>query len=510
MVWDFVQIQQNNNLSCCQKLDRIQNLIQNIGHPPAGGLSHVSGVFEDCVQQEHAKSMETAYLISEEANIPASSGFGRGLKAIGTHDINAVNQFIKQKIRGQDLKKAHYLAPLISYLYRGQENEMASQMPDWYNTYSYFFFRALKRTIECYLEDRDSKGDFDTELQILQTELEDIANNEDIDPSDAFQGRHKHDRLLKISLLLDDLEWDGKNTINYNKVEQNLSHYPNLEHLLTHNKPCIPSLRGHNRHPLTNLLRQEQDSNENPKTVQKLTYYNHCLEPIAANGQSNDPLGTLRKKLLGRPEYHSTIAEIEVINALRKEFRTPNVDIEKQAPNDKQPDVHITTASKTIWGEVTIPRPQTSYQVARRYSMKTNPQDTNYPSKKSHLQKQILNKIEKQIQPVKEDTGDLTMIVIKNEDSKVDKDSFQNHILGRLGLAIPDDPDAEPVVVRGETGLDYDDIDDYLDILVLFDTLSNLSSPPYIEGQVANLTDVDSIIINQLVEAFNADELTPS
>jgi hypothetical protein len=509
MAFAFFQIQHDNTLSGIQRLDKVQNLVQNIGHPPPGGLHYVSDIFEDCVQQQHPKSLETAYLISEEANLLASSDLGRGLKAIGTHDINTVNQFTKQIIQGQDLKNAHYLAPLIPHLYRGQENEMASQLVDWYNTYSYFFFRALKRTIECYLEDRASKGDFDTELQILQTELEDIASKEGLDPSNAYQGRHKHDRLLKISLLLDDLEWDSKNTVNYNKVKQNLSRYPNLEHLLTHNKPCIPSLRDHNQHPLTNLLRQEQDPNENPKTVQKLTYYNHCLEPIAANGQSNDPVGTLRKKLLGRPEYDSTIAEIEIINALRREFGIPNVDIEKQAPNDKQPDVHITTASKTIWGEVTIPRPQTSYQVARRYSMKTNPQDTHYPSKKSYLQKQILNKIEKQIQPVKEDTGDLTMLVIKNEDSKVDKDTFQNYILGRLGLAIPDDPDAEPVVVRGETGLEYDDIDDYLDILVLFDTLKDLSSPPYIEGQVANLTHLDRTITDQLVDAFNADELTP-
>ncbi|WP_058992162.1 hypothetical protein [Haloarcula sp. CBA1127] len=175
MACDILQIQQDNSLSCSQKLDKIQNLIQNIGYLPPGGLHHVSDIFEDCVQQEHAKSLETAYLISEETNILASSDLGRGLEAIGTHDINAVNQFTRQKIQGQDLKKAHYLAPLIPHLYRGQENEMASQMPDWYNTYSYFFIRSLKRTIEYYLEDRASKGDFDTELQVVQTELEDIA-----------------------------------------------------------------------------------------------------------------------------------------------------------------------------------------------------------------------------------------------------------------------------------------------------------------------------------------------
>jgi hypothetical protein len=509
MALKLLKLQKDNTLSCSQKLDKIQNMIQTQGHPSPRGLCFISDIFEDCVNQEHGRCLETAYLISKEANILATSNLGRGLEAIGTQDINAVNQFIQQKIQVQDLRKAHYVAPIIPHIYRGQENEMAQQMQDWYQVYSSFFFRALKDTQRCFLEDRDSKNDFDSELQIIQTALENIANNQGVDPSDAYQGRHRHDRLLKISLLLDDLEWNSKNTVDYNKVDRNLSHYPNLEHLLTHNKPCIPTLQNHNQHPLTNLLRQEQDPIKNPKIVQTLTYYDHCLEPIAANGQNNDPLGTLRKKLLGRPEYNSTIAEIEAINVLRRKFGIPYVDIEKAAPNGKEPDIHIITSSGTIWGEVTIPRPQISYQVAQYYSMRTNPQDTDYWPKKSYLQKQILNKIESQIQPIKEDTGDLTMLVIKNEESKVDNETLKNFVLGRLGFAVPQDSGSEPVVVRGETGLEYDDIKDYLDILVLFDTLNDLSNPPFIEGQVANLTDVDQAIIGRLVNAFNADELTP-
>ena len=147
MAWDILQIQQDNTLSCSQKLDKIQNLIQNIGHSPPGGLHYVSDIFEDCVQQEHAKSLETAYLISEEANILANSDLGRGLEAIGTHDINAVNQFIDQRIQGQDLRKAHYLATIVPYLYRGQANKIAQQMQNWYNTYCYFFFRAIENTL---------------------------------------------------------------------------------------------------------------------------------------------------------------------------------------------------------------------------------------------------------------------------------------------------------------------------------------------------------------------------
>lgn len=529
MPLDFLTILQDNTLSCDRKLGEIQDLIQDIGHPPPGSLYYVSDIFEDCIHQEHQKCLETAYLISKEVNGLAQTDIGRGPKAIGTHDINAVNQFIDQRIQGQDLRTAHYLAPIIPHLYRGQENEMVQQMPEWYNTYSYFFFRALKRTVEAYLEERNSKGDFDSELQIIETELEHIVNTEGMDPSDAYQGRHRHDRLLKVSLLLDDLEWASKNNVNWTKVENNLSQYTHLEALLDENDSAIDNLTDHNTHPLTQLLRYGysrqsaqnilDDDDSSPKKrreakasldkIQKLAYFDHCLEPIASNGQNDDPIGTLRRNLLGRPEYDSTIAEIESINVLRREFGISNVDIEKAAPSRQEPDVHITTANNTIWGDVTIPRPQTSYQVARRYSMGTNPQDTDYWPEKAFIQKQILHKIEDQIEPVKEDTGDLTMLILKNEDSKVDKDTFRNYILGRLGLAIPAKDDAEPMVVRGETGLEYDDVIDHLDIIVLFDTLNDLSGPPYIEGQVANLTDVHPSITDQLVKAFNAEELTP-
>lgn len=406
---------------------------------------------------------------------------------------------------------------------------MAQQMPNWYQTYSYFFFLALKRTVDAFLVERSSKGDLDSELQIIETELENIAHTEGMNASDAYQGRHRHDRLLKVSLLLDDLEWVSKNNVNWTKVESNLSQYTYLEGLLDENDSAIDDLSDHNTHPLTQLLRHDysrqsaqsilDDDDSSPEErreakdslsqIQKLAYYDHCLEPIAHNGQNDDPIGTLRRKLLGRPEYDSTIAEIEAINVLRREFRIFHVDIEKAAPGGQEPDVHITTANHTIWGDVTIPRPQTSYQVAQRYTMGTNPQDTDYWPEKAYIQKQVLNKVEGQIAPVKEDTGDLTMLILKNEDSKVDDGTFRNYILGRLGLAIPEKDDAEPVVVRGETGLEYDDVTEHLDIIVLFDTLNDFSGPPYIEGQVANLTDVDQCLIDQLTDAFNAEELTP-
>lgn len=65
MAWDFIQIKQDNTLTCDQKLDKIQNLIRNVEHAPPGSLYHISNIFEDCINQEHQKCLETAYLISE-------------------------------------------------------------------------------------------------------------------------------------------------------------------------------------------------------------------------------------------------------------------------------------------------------------------------------------------------------------------------------------------------------------------------------------------------------------
>lgn len=493
---EFLQIQKDNTLTCSQKLDEIQDLIQNIGHPPLGSLYHVSDIFEDCVHQEHVKCLKTAYLISKDGNILASSDLGHGLEAIGTQDINAVNQFIKQKIQGQDLGKAHFLAPIIPHLYRGQENEMASQMQDWYNTYSYFFFRAIETTLKCFLEESSGHGaqDFSNELDPIKDKLEDIAQIQGLDRDNAYQD--KNYKVVKVSILLNDLEWDTKNTIDWNEVQSNLSQYPHLKALLTFNNNPISDLQKHNAHPLTKLLMLDNSH--------ELAYYDYCLELIQpGKGQNSDPNADLRDDLLKRVEYESAIAEIEVFNALRREFGINDVAIKESAPDAGKPDAKITAGGETIWVEVTLPRPQPSYEVARHYSASMNPQE-------SGARTTVTNKLREQIREVKEETGDRTMLVIKNEESKVDDEIIEDYVEGVTAIGRPnDDPDAEPIFLTADSGLQYDNVPDHLDILVNYSMLKDLSSSPYIEGQVANLTNVGQSIIDQLTDAFNADGLTP-
>lgn len=492
----FLQIKRDSTLSCNQKLDETQNRIQKIGHPPPGSLYYISDIFEDCVRQEYAKCLETAYLISKEANVIASSDLGRGLETIGAYDINTVNQFIDKKIQDQDIEPAHYVAPLIPHLYRGQEDEMAGQMQDWYDTYSYFFFRAIETTLRCFLEESSGHGaeDFSSKIQPIKAKLKDIAQSEGLDPDNAYQDKDYD--VVKVSILLDDLEWISKNTVDWSGVQSKLSQYPHLETLLNHNNSAVSSLQQHNIHPLTKLLRLDNS--------EVLSYYDHCIELITPrNGQNSDPTARLRDKLLARKSFDSTIVEIEVFNALRREFGVTNVAIEQQAPNGGVPDAKIIAEGETIWVEVTLPQPQPSYEVARHYSTSMNPEE-------SEARANVTKKLRSQIRDVKKATGDRTILVIKNEESRLDHEIVGDYVEGGIEIAFQtDDPDADPILFRGDSGLQYNNVPDHLDILINFDTLHDLSALPYIEGQVANLTDADQGLIDQLVHAFNADELTP-
>lgn len=492
----FLQIEQDSSLSCNQKLDEIQDLIQDAGHPPPGSLYYISDIFENCINQEHAKCLETAYQISEEATIMASSDLGRGLEAIGAHDVGAVNEFIDQKIHGQDVEVAHFLARLIPHLYRDQEDEMADQMQKWYNTYSYFFFRAIETTLKCFLEESSDHGagDFSSEIQPIKEELEAIAQSEGLDPYNAYQD--KNYGVVEVSILLDDLQWRTKNTVDWESVQSNLSQYPHLEALLNHNNSAISNLQQHNTHPLTKLLRLDNS--------EKLSYYDHCIELLTpGNGESSDPTESLSDELLVRKCFDSTIAEVEVSNALRREFSVSSVAIKQQAPNGGVPDAKITAGGETIWVEVTLPQPQPSYEVARYYSTPMNPEE-------SGARAYVTKKLQSQIREVKEATGDRTMLVIKNEETRLDDEIVGDYVEGGIEIAFPtDDSGADPILFRGDSGLQYDNVPDHLDILVNFDTLHDLYEPPYIEGQVANLTDVGQGIIDQLTNAFNATELTP-
>lgn len=496
MVWDFHDILQNNTLSCDQKLDEIQDLIQDIGHPPPGSLYYVSDIFVDCVNQEHAKCLETAYLIAEEVNGLLYTDIERGLEALGEADINAVKQFIKQQIQSQDPKTAYNLSTLVPFLYRGQENEMAGQLLDWYNTYSEFFFRALEKTLIAFLEGSSGHGaeDFSSELDPIKDKLEDIAQTHDLDPEDAYQD--KNYKVVKVSILLDDLKWSTNNTVNWNDVQSKLSQYPHLEALLTYNNSLICNLKQHNTHPLTKLLMLDNSD--------ELSYYDHCLELIQpGKGKNSDPNARIRDDLLARDEYESTIAEIEVFNALRREFGINDVAIEESVPNAGDPDAKITTSGETIWVEVTYPKPQPSYEVAKHYTASMSP-------KESGARRTVTRKLRDQIRDVKNETGDLTMLVIKNEKSKVDDEIVGDYIEGTIAIAYAeDDSDADPIILKAEPGLQYNNVSDHLDILVNYSTLNDFSSQPYIEGQLANLTNVDQGIIDHLLNTFNAEELTP-
>lgn len=72
-----------------------------------------------------------------------------------------------------------------------------------------------------------------------------------------------------------------------------------------------------------------------------------------------------------------------------------------------------------------------------------------------------------------------------------------------INILVEDEGVLERRFVRGESRIGHDDVAD-LDILVHFRLLGDLSSPPYIDGQVYAFDTVDQKILYRVGHAFNA------
>lgn len=496
----FIEIQQDSTLSCSDKLDAVQNVVTTEGDITGAEFDHIAAILKQCAGSEHQMCLETAFLISDAEVFLPESDMTTGLEAIGATDIVAVNTFIIQKICPRNRSQAYYAAQLVPHLYRGREDELTAQLGNWYAMHPEFVFTAVSEMLWCYLNDSSGHAaqDFRSELQQLQGGLERIAAVENVNPADAYATAN--DLVVKLSVLLDDIKWQRAHSVDWSGVDSNLSTYSRLATILNHNGSAISDLRTHNKHPLVVYLNPPiRDSQSD-----RLLYYDYCVELLVpGNGLPDDPVTRIRRDVLKRDEHRKTIAEIEVFNALRREFGVADVAIEEPTPCGKKPDAKLSTSGETIWVEVTCPDPHPSYEVADMFSFDMDPE-------LSGARKYVTRKLDEQIKDVKESTDDLTMLVIKNEVSRLDEASVEDYVKGGFELQIPRDDDYPEVVSRtGRTGLQYDSATNHLDLLVHFSTVDDLGSAPFVKGQVANLTGVDHGIVARLADAFNLDILTP-
>ncbi|QRY21735.1 hypothetical protein JT689_01635 (plasmid) [Halobacterium sp. GSL-19] len=513
---DFLDIQMDDRLSCREKLDKVQELTREIGGPPPSSLYYISDILEECVQQEHEKALETVYLIARENLLLPSTDLRHGLKAVGQTDIKRVNQFIEDKISEDDIKKSHYLSQLVTHLYAGQTSELANQLEIWYDRHTYFFVRAVENTLK-YIHNADDEST--EEIQSIKSELNNIARQEGLDPSDNFPGNSE---LTRTYNLLEDLN-RAPEDIDYEKVRDNITSYPNLEGFFKQKPSWLSRLKDHNRHPLAvhlshqyssgeakKILEREDTSQQEQgearislKTTRLLSYYDHCFEVIqTGTDPDSDPTSDLRGRLLNRESFKNGIAELEIIHALRREFGTENVEIEPDIPNtEKQLDAKIHSSDTTIWVEIKYPDPSESAAIGDRYSLDMDPES-------SPIRNYVTKKLENQISPAKQETGDLTMFVVKNEPSVVDNTAVKSYVTGPEMAVIPkDEEDPGPVLVQGESGLGLDEETDDLDFLVNYSTVGNVSELPYINSQIAVLNELDQDLMQKLASALSAEKI---
>lgn len=505
-VWQVVDIQTDDSLSCSEKLTEIQRIAGSLSYQ---SLPHVSIIMEDCAGFEPELCLETAFIVATKIR-GYSGDLKDGLQAVGDAGIDTVNEFITDILDNNPIEDVHPLNLLIPHLYRGHENELVDQFETWRSKHGWFWYRAVDQTLVHYVRDAAKPSEeFSDGVRTIRAGLQEIADAEELDPEDNTGG---NTLLEKTHDLLDDIYWAE---VDEDRIRQNITSYPNLEEFLQERDSWLAELTEHNEHTLAKYLshpyseteaeriledddvevKEQQEADQSLRKIRILNYYDRLINVI---GVGNEPAGELRDRLLDRPQFEKAIAELEVVHALRGEFDA--VEVEPTIPDtdgDSQVDCKITSPPEPIWVEVTQPDPSESAAVGDFWTATADPE-------KSYVRTIVTRKADQIIEA--KEAGGLTMLVMKNKASRFEHIEVESYAVGPEMAVLPEDAN-EPVIVRGDPGpeLNDDDVTDYLDILVNFETddMDNAS----LDGQVfvLNSDDVDQQVARQLASAFSVE-----
>jgi len=528
VIAELHRIWSDDDITCKEKIKKARKLVDP--DFSFGNLRHISRIIEDCAAEEIEDCLALVVDVVEHVNI-LPQDLESGLRAISDEDIGAVSAFIEDQLDQVDRKAR--LAATIPYFYRDHEDNFVDQFQSWYEKDEWFFYTASELTLKQYQYDSTERADdeFERELETVLEGIESIAEDEGLDPEDAY--RSKNWKVTKAHALLEDIRWTDR-YIDFDLVERNVEDYPVLHEFLDE-RNWLRQLRDQNRPPLAEFLshsfqrddfealvrnrdqfdlsrEDEVELDKSIRFMKILGFYDHCLEVIDMNAGG---VSTLRDHLLERDEFYNGMAELQVLNGLMREFGTDSVEIEPEVRlSDKDDDedyeyktgdAKIKLGGATIYTEITNPQADIEAALNGVYSID---QFDDFP-----VRTYVTRKLRGQISPIKEATGDLTMLVIKNEPSKVDDWTVRGYVLGPETAIIPDDALEETeedeevpvVVVRDDPILDEDEITDDLDILVNFRDAPDWTMEPCIVGQVFGLNeDVKLDTLRRIGHAFNA------
>lgn len=356
--------------------------------------------------------------------------------------------------------------------------------------------------------------------------LIDIAEIEELNISSALDA-DTDDTLVTGSLILDDFRHQPASNldsygigVDYDTIEENAPAYPQLsavlgsdwvEKLESAGSYELPRLLSHeiDRSKFRATLRQRNDDRDWSQeefeiaSVAKLAYLDHCCETIDLD---QDSIGSLRRMLLDREKYGDGLMELDVCNALRREFVDRAVAMEPPVAG-KKPDFGFPLDGRQVWVEVTRARETDEKRLVGVFSAPGG--------EESYVRNKVTDKTRGQISAIKRaNPDDLTMVVLKNEFSEVDDHLVREYALGPTMLMVNNDlsdPEVhavsgEPVAIEDDhAGSTDDEGIEHLDILVNFDYTSNFYSKPFISGQVFAFSEmVPDLLLDRLGEAFNA------
>ncbi|GAA0212497.1 hypothetical protein [Halobaculum roseum] len=503
-LFDLLELQQDEDMSCSERLAKIR---QNASSIPRTGLYYVSEIIGDCVESNQRDCLETVYVLAKE-NVGPDSDLRHGLMAISNADMAVVNDFIQSIIEEEEVTESHYLSRIVPYLYRGHESELVEQLEEWKETHEYFFWQAIDLILKQYNRDSEKPNEeFADEIQLLKSTLQRIAKSNGVEPNDSGLGNSE---IAKVHNLTKDIYYEGRG-ISKERIQKNLELYPNLKKFLTAQETWLDTLLEQNQHPLAYRLsyehteeecRQivnsddaEQSDKRNAKfcldKIALLRYYDECFAALDMESDS-DLTSNLRHGILDRSNFESAIAEIEVLRALRSEFGPDNVEFEPEVPeSSKVTDYRVSIAGENIWIELKHPDPSEPAAIGDIYSLDMDPES-------SPVRSAVTEKME-QLNPAKEATDDLTMVLLKTQPSKIDEVAVRSYVAGPEMAVIPEDGDTDDLdVVRGKSGLSYNERTENLDILAHYKTTGDATEEPYIRCRGYLLSDIDEDVVQRL------------
>lgn len=470
------EIRESNELDYLGKLEEAKKVVESGVDKDA--LFLISALLEDCAEKAPGPAL-SLFDLTLSVTEPTAFPFDfkeDTLATLGSADTSVTDRYIEKCLDQHDQRDLYYRSIYIPYLYQDVPGALTGNFEYWFDADRGFFEYTVKEILGVIYQFHDAGKNVALidHLPEIQELLVELAESEGVAVDESLKAeKGKQDlvirRLRQSRLILEDLMVYPQH-IDFTKVEENIEEFPNLEEFISSKESWLDQLEGMGDHPLSRMLTQCEDEY---RSQSELEYIDYCCEVIEPDEQGT---GTIRDNLLGRGDFANGVVELEVINALRREFGVSNVVLEEEA-GEKEPDAKVSVDGSVVWVEATKPERSTSALLERLFGVSQG--------QESDVRSTVTGKLRSQIQAVKQaEPDDLTALVVKNDFSKVDDELVHEYVQSKY--------------------FQQDQVGDDLDVLINFKH-EGLGEEPYITGQVFDLGNVDEEILERLGEAFNAD-----